>query len=292
VGIEMDGYLERTSLTWSDNSIRLIETCSQTAKNNYLYIQEAGYFETNYPYFTERKNLNSFLIVFTISGKGRLTYEEKEYIVTAGSVFLIDCMNYHYYESSKEDPWVILWIHFNGTYAMGYYEELMKNGFSIGKPEDTFPLESSLRRILSLHEKKDPNRELITSSLIVTILTDLILMNTPKEQYSHYTPGYIKEIKEILNKRYIDKLCLDDLEEELNISKYHLAKEFKKYTGTTINEYLIDQRLSHAKELLKYSGLSISEITFSCGMNNVSHFINLFKDREGMTPLNFRKEWN
>ncbi|MDF2942456.1 MAG: AraC family transcriptional regulator [Herbinix sp.] len=287
----MDGYLERASLTWSDNSLRLIETASQTAKNNYLYIQEAGYFETKYPYFTERKNLNSFLLIYTISGKGHLKYDEKDYTLTSGTVFLIDCIKYHYYESSIDDPWVILWVHFNGSYAMGYYEELMKNGFSILEPEDTFPLESSLRRILSLHEKKDVNRELITSSLIVNILTEMILMNTPKELYSHYTPNYIKEIKEMLNNRYKDRITLDDLERELNISKYHLAKEFKKHTGTTVNEYLIDQRLSHAKELLKYSDLSVSEITFSCGMNNVSHFINLFKDREGRTPLNFRKEW-
>lgn len=287
----MNEYLERTSLTWSKNSIRLIETASQTAKNNYLYIQEAGYFETRYPYFTERENLNSFLLVYTISGKGRLLYEDNEYILTKGNVFLIHCVNNHYYESSKEEPWDILWIHFNGSYAFGYYEEMHKNAFNIVTFEESFFIESTLRRILSLHQRKDIHRELITSNLIVTILTELILLNTPKDYFDNFTPYYVKETKNKLNKEFTKNITLDALASEFNISKFHLAKVFKKHTGTTINEYLIDQRISHSKELLKYSDLPVSEIAYSCGINNISHFINLFKVREGITPLVFRKEW-
>ena len=287
----MNDFLERTSLTWSEHSIRLIETSSQFAKTYYLYIQEAGYFETRYPYFTERQNLNSYLLIYTIAGKGRLLYEDKEYHLSAKSVFLIDCLKYHYYESSLEEPWTILWIHFNGNYAGGYYEELTKSGFSIMTLQDSFLIESTLRRIISLHQKKDIHRELICSNLIINILTELILLNTEQHYLNHYAPDYLHGIKERLNKDYTDRIVLDDLAKEFNVSKFHLSKEFKKYTGTTINEYLINQRINHAKELLKYTQMSISEICYSCGINNISHFINLFKEREGMTPLNFRKEW-
>ncbi len=287
----MKEYLERISLTLSNDSIRLIETASQTAKNNFLYIQEAGYFQTQYPYYTERKNLNSFLLVYTLSGKGRLLYEGKEYILSKGNVFLINCMKHHYYESAKEEPWEILWLHYNGINASIYYEEMTGNGFSILTPEDSFLIESTLRRIISLHRKKDVHRERITNSLIVTMLTELVLLGMPGDSFSHNMPGFIHEIKNKLNLEYDSRITLDHLAEEFNISKFHMAKEFKKHTGTTINEYLIDQRISHAKELLKYSDLPVSDIAYGCGMNNVSHFINLFKDREGVTPSVFRKEW-
>ena len=287
----MKEYLERISLTLSDNSIRLIETASQTAKNNYLYIQEAGYFKTKYPYFTERQNLSSFLLVYTLSGKGRLLYEEKEYILNKGTVFLINCMNYHYYDSSKEEPWEILWIHYNGFNALNFYEELTKYGFHLIMPNDTSLLENTLRRIISLHKKKDVHRELITNQLIVSLLTDLVLLSMPRDYTGNNIPGYINQIKSKLNREYPGKILLDDLAAQFNISKFHMSKEFKKYTGTTINEYLINQRISYAKELLKYSELPVSEIAFSCGMSNVSHFINLFKEREGITPFVFRKEW-
>lgn len=61
--------------------------------------------------------------------------------------------------------------------------------------------------------------------------------------------------------------------------------------GVTVNEYVVLTRIAHAKELLKYSDLSVNEITFEVGMNNVTHFINLFKAREQMTPLAYRKIW-
>lgn len=174
---------------------------------------------------------------------------------------------------------------------MGYYEEFHKNLCPIVYFEDSFFIESTLRRIISLHQRKDIHRELLSSKLIVDILTELILLDTPKEYYEIHTPGYIKELKYKLNKEFKNRITLDELAREFNISKFHLAKEFKKHTGTTINEYLIDRRLNHSKELLKYSDHSISEIAFSCGMNQVSHYINLFKEREGKTPLSFRKEW-
>ncbi len=287
----MKDYLERISLTLSENSIRLIETASQTAKNNYLYIQEAGYFQTRYPYFTERQNLNSFLLVYTISGNGRLLYEEKEYILGKGTVFLLNCMNHHYYESSKDEPWEILWIHFNGFNASVFYEELTKYGFGLINLNDTFMLESTLRRIISLHKRKDVHRELITNHLIVSLLTELVLLSMPKDYFSYNIPEYINLIKNKINREYINPIRLDDLALEFNISKFHMSKEFKKYTGITINEYLIDRRISHAKELLKYSELAVSEIAYHCGINNVSHFINLFKEREGVTPNVFRREW-
>lgn len=54
--------LERGIHTWSADSVRLILTPSATAKNLYFYTQETGYFKTSYPYFSERQNLDSFLI--------------------------------------------------------------------------------------------------------------------------------------------------------------------------------------------------------------------------------------
>lgn len=68
--------LERGSNIWSDDSIRLILTPNNNAKKIYFYPQEIGYFKTTYPYFSERQYLYSFLIVYTLSGKGYLEYND------------------------------------------------------------------------------------------------------------------------------------------------------------------------------------------------------------------------
>lgn len=284
-------YIERASYTWSKDSIRLIMTPSTTARSIYFYLQEAGYFKTTPPYFTERKNLNSFLIVYTISGNGRLTYQNENYELTAGTCFYINCINYHYYKTPKNSGWEFLWIHFNGSSALGYYEEFTKNGFKILDIEDQFLIEGTIRRIISINHKRNTQTEILTSSLIINLLTELLLQNCTSHIQNQYLPDYLKSIIKDIEQNFRTKLSLDILSKNHGISKFYLSKEFKKYVGIPLNEYIINARLSYSKELLKYSELSVSEIAYQSGMNNVSHFINLFKNRENVTPLAYRKEW-
>lgn len=284
-------YEERASYSWSEDSVRLIITASNVAKSIYFYIQEAGYFKTSDSYFTERKNLNSFLIVYTISGNGHLKYQGCNYSLSAGQCFYINCMEHHYYETARNSDWEFLWVHFNGSNALGYYEEFVKNGFKTVQIQDTFFMESTLRRILALNQKRNASTEVLTSSLITNVLTELLVQTITFDAQTIFMPGYIKNVLKDIDQNFKSPLSLDDLAGRHGVSKFHLSKEFKKYTGTTVNEYIIANRLSYAKELLKYSNDSVNEIAYKIGMNHVSHFINLFKNRENTTPLAYRKEW-
>lgn len=287
----MKEYLERASYTWSEDSIRLINTPSQAVRQKFFYVQEVGHFKTSPPYFTERQNLNSYLIVYTLSGKGILKYNRQKYMIYPGQAFYIDCIPHHWYSCAEKCGWEILWLHFNGTTAGGYYDEFIKNQFSIIKFDDTFLIESTMRRILSQTLKKDIHSEIISSNLIVNLLTELIIKNNDKGLSLSFMPDYIKTTLKELEKHFLEPFSLETLAASIGVSKYHLSREFKKYIGTTLNEYVITLRLNYAKELLRYSQSSVGDIAFSCGFNQVSHFINLFKVREGMTPLHYRKEW-
>lgn len=284
-------YVERANKNWSKDSIRLIITPSSTAKSIFYYIQETGYFKTSYPYFTERANLNSFLLIYTISGKGHLKIRDKAHVLKEGSCCFINCMDYHYYETDRKEDWEFLWLHFNGANALGYFEEFCRDGYEILEIQEKFLIESTMRRIISVNQKKAPFTEALTSNLIINILTELLVQKSSHNAQSIFIPDYIKETMKYIDRNFHSPLSLEILAKNVNVSKYYLVREFKYHTAVTVNEYLILSRLSYAKELLKYSEYSINEITFKAGFHNVSHFINLFKARENMTPLAFRKEW-
>lgn len=284
-------FIEKASYNWSDDSIRLFNTPSQVARSIYFYVQETGYFKTTYPYFTERANLSSFLILYTISGKGHLHYQKSTYTLTEGTLFFISCMEPHRYETPFNSAWEFLWLHFNGSNALGYYEEFSRNGSTVLQVQDNFLIESTLRRIVAINQKRNPTTEIATSNLIINILSELLIQNCTPNGDIIMMPGYIKAVMRYIDTNFRERILLDNLAEKFSVNKYHLLHEFKKYSGITVNEYLILQRMSYAKELLKYSDLPVSEITFCCGMNHVSHFINLFKNREHTTPYLYRKEW-
>ncbi|NBI91344.1 AraC family transcriptional regulator [Lachnospiraceae bacterium] len=287
----MKEYLERASYTWSEDSIRFINTPTQKARSKFFYVQEVGYFKTKPPYFTERQNLNSYLIVYTISGRGILKYGGRKYPVYPGQAFYIHCIPWHYYACMEGEEWEILWLHFNGNTARGYYEEFIQNGFRQVRVQDSFFMESTMRRILSLTIKKDIHSELICSNLIVNLLTELMIRSSSDKFSLTAMPDSIKAVLKDLENHFLEPFSLDETAGRTGLSKYHLSREFRKYVGTTMNEYVITMRLNYAKELLRYSNEPVGEIAFACGMNHVSHFINLFKEREGTTPLQYRKEW-
>ena len=135
-------YLERADYSWSEDSIRYINTPSLATRKVFFYVQETGYFKTFPPYFTERANLHSFLIVYTLSGRGLLRLGKEEYPLSPGSCFFINCMDHHYYECLRQQNWEFLWLHFYGSNALGYYEEFQRRGFRILQNLDSFFMES------------------------------------------------------------------------------------------------------------------------------------------------------
>lgn len=168
-------FLERGRHIWSNDSVRLILTPGMTAKTLYFYTQETGYFKTNYPYFCERQHLDSFLVIYTISGTGFLEYENSTYTLTSGTCFLINCDTHHLYRTAEKNSWEFLWIHFNGPNTLGYYKEITKNGFRIADCGESQEIPDTIREIISRHQHKDSLTEPAVSHLIDRMLTYFLI---------------------------------------------------------------------------------------------------------------------
>lgn len=276
----------------SPDSYSIFAVPSQTAQELFFYLQEAGYFHTLWPYRTLRQDLDSFLIVYTISGRGRLEYREQACDLTAGSCFFIDCKEPQHYFTTPQEPWKFLWLHFQGWAAPGYFREFMRSGSAVFQTSPSGSrIESLIRRCIDLHLRKDAATEALTSQLITALLTELLLGHTVGQSPEMPMPPLIEEAARQIRQNFAGTLLLDELSGKLHISKFHLIREFTRFLGVSPHEYQIELRLSHAKELLRCSDTPIHEIAALCGFGQTSHFIQLFKSREGITPLQFRKQW-
>lgn len=289
----METYWEKAEYHWSEDSVRLISTPSAEARSAFFYIQEIGHFKTFYPFYTERQHLDSYLIVYTLSGNGRLTYNNTTYSLGPGELFFIDCNHYQLYQATHGDPWEILWIHIKGSTTAEYYQHYSKGNspVSISHPKSQVPL--LIEQLIQLHQldRVSVKTEIISSKLILDLLTEILLNDNELKKDTEMPPDYIEQMKAELELNYDKKITLTQLSRLFAVNKYQLAKEFKQYVGITPNEYLINRRITKAKDLLKHTDLTISSISFQVGIDNVSHFINLFKDRVDSTPLSFRKHW-
>lgn len=86
-----------------------------------------------------------------------------------------------------------------------------------------------------------------------------------------------------------NKLSLASIAAELKISQYYFCRLFKKSTGMTPHQYLIQQRIKRAKQLLKLPELTVTSIALECGFANQSHLAKYFRLHTGVSPQQFRK---
>lgn len=78
------------------------------------------------------------------------------------------------------------------------------------------------------------------------------------------------------------------LSEKLNYDYTHLANIFSEASGTTIEQYMIAQKVERIKELITYGELNITEIAWKMNYSSVAHLSNQFKKITGLTPSHFR----
>ncbi|MEK6508960.1 helix-turn-helix domain-containing protein [Myroides sp. C4067] len=87
-----------------------------------------------------------------------------------------------------------------------------------------------------------------------------------------------------------EKLTLEALANEFSISKNYLGEYFKKQTGISLQDYILDYKLKLVETRLKYSNTRLKEIAFELGFNDESHLSKLFKKYKQMTPSQYKKE--
>lgn len=83
---------------------------------------------------------------------------------------------------------------------------------------------------------------------------------------------------------------IDEIAEQLHISKYHLIKLFKEATGTTLIDYLNGVKVKNACEYLKTTDKNMTEISNLCGFNDSAYFSNVFHKTMHVSPSKYRKE--
>ena len=118
------------------------------AKDNLLYLQEAGHFISGVNYYTVRKDLDSYLVKLTLSGAGILEYGGETCRLSAGSFFWIDCRApQHYYTAPDAGQWDVLWFHFYGATAGAYYQAFLSQ--TQGRAAASLPVDSPVSAQMS-----------------------------------------------------------------------------------------------------------------------------------------------
>ncbi len=93
-----------------------------------------------------------------------------------------------------------------------------------------------------------------------------------------------------LYSHYAEKIDLDTLAGLTFCSESHLARLFKKTTGSTIISYVHKIRVDKSIQFMKEERMSVKEAALAVGYQNLNHYYQYFNQYIGMTPAAYMKE--
>ncbi|NIG53962.1 AraC family transcriptional regulator [Chitinophaga sp. Cy-1792] len=101
-------------------------------------------------------------------------------------------------------------------------------------------------------------------------------------------PQWLKNMEELLSAGSVE-LSLTVLAGIANVHPVHLSREFSRFYGVSLGEFVRAVRMQKAMKLLSASDVSLTDVAYDCGFSDQSHFIRSFKVFHQITPLQFRK---
>ena len=148
---------------------------------------------------------------------------------------------------------------------------------------------AGLNKLDSFISSEDENSLYMESLIFQYIFVRLLNNENSNNLTDNSIPLYLSNLKKILDTRYDEAHTLESLSMELEINKYRLCREFSATFDISPLKYLNQVRIEKAKELLVETNDTIVSIGESVGIENTTHFINLFKKQTGDTPLKYRQ---
>lgn len=269
----------------TQDSDYFIYSPSKVALDTFLYPMQCGVFTYLPGYSLCRDSFDSFLLMYIQKGDLMLTFGGVTQRVTANNFVLIDCYKRHSY--SSEEGCKCLWCHFDGITARAYYNNVILHLGNVFSLPDAYTAMSKLSDIFKIFYNGELVREPLLSKYLTDILTEFLLY-MPNNFQSHSSANMTGEIITYINENFANNITVEKLAARAGLSQYHFIRTFKRETGFTPHEYIVNTRIATAKYLLKSTQLPIKEICFTTGFSCESVFCGAFKRYQGVTPTQYR----
>jgi len=248
-------------------------------------------------------------IAFVLKGSGIHEIDGKRYPIMRGDVFVIHGNQAHRIVKQRNltlaniiyerDHFLEIkdeFKEFPGFSALFVYEPLFRKN----QPFKAFLHLSSqqlenIKLLISQIKKEQEQRNDGAEKVIEYVFRQLMVMLCRDYHKSENlsTKGILKISSAIdyMEEHFADKVTIETLYKELNMSSATFRRTFKKVTGSSPIDFLIRLRIEKAAEMMRQNpSLRVLEVCYSVGFDNCGYFGNRFKKIIGVTPKKYLQQ--
>lgn len=239
-----------------------------------------------------------YVLHYIAKGKGTYYFQDKAIDLKQGDLFLLRPDEMTTYQADKEDPWSYYWLGIGGRKAKEYfsYSRITETNYITEEIDKTHAISNIISKTLDYTNKMNKSNgqsEMFYLRMVYSVLYEL--SNTfPSKSFPILTdPTFTLSqlAKQIIEKRYNENLTIQNIAEELSISRSYLSNNFKKHYQISPKGYLMEVRMERAKQLLEITNEPMNIIGISIGYLDSLYFSRAFKKYFGLSPSEYRKSF-
>ncbi len=274
--------------------------CNALDSSNGIFIMNEGMSEAAAPVYHDFT-----MLVYTAHGNGTHNIEGKSIEISEGDIFIVNPSTTHYFQRSKRVRYLELYYCLIAPNKISLlYSELMPEFPELGhffdntftryihiKDSQNKEIRNIFIRMIDEFTHCEPASKSLINSYLISIFVKIFRrylhsMNNPVYNRNPIVDHIIRYINYNLNYG----VSLKDIANAFHLSQEYICRLFKKHTGTTVKQFVINLRIEKAKDLLKNTDRSIESIAVSLNCNQI-YLNRLFKKHTGMTLLAYRKKY-
>ena len=229
-----------------------------------------------------------FEIFFVLNGEGKYTAEGGEVLLKSGTLCLLRPIVHHSLAFSEDSNSECSSLHFPASALVGAAPSMLLSLIPEGESGRCFSSVALSDMLLGIFDRLEnssrlpyPEREEYVKMLLSEII--LFLSATSSEKMTVTDDELGARVVRYLNGNAEKNISLDKLAGRFFVSKYHLCRAFKKYTGTSVHSYINQKRIMYAKQLID-AGETAQSAAFKVGFGDYSAFYRAYIRIVGKSP--------
>lgn len=236
---------------------------------------------------------NSCEIIYVTEGSESTIIRGQRYEVSAGDTIVINSGSVHQEWGDLEHVRKCIVVTFDQFQLNGLPENhlLDKAANPIIHPTQDKEILASSFQMLLRESTRDSLYGFTLSHLLLQKIIIILLRNSGKSKKN--PKNYNNEceiVKQYIDAHFREKIQLEDIAQQIFVSKGHLSHMFRSQTGEAPIRYLIRKRMEEAKRLLTETGDSIQQVAESVGYDSAVYFCQIFTKEVGISPSQYRRK--
>lgn len=263
---------------------------SPIAKKNWVYITSISHYNhksDEVPFY--RNFASGYQMFYTISGEGWVDFSGNYQHITPGTITCVDLSNRHGFGAAKGSIWEHYWIILEGSSFHDLYVMIFEH-CNVHKTSSPHLIHQLFKELFNKKKNNNIYFDIAAMSCLMQVTSDLLYNRTTVGQDDRNL--HFKSIEAVISFIEINfdkNIAIAKLAEIAGYSQFHFSRIFKEYTGFSPADYIIKTRIEKAKNFLSKSTLPIELIAQKSGFHSPNYFNKVFKERERLTPGNYRK---